>query len=403
MPSLGKYRPLIAGLAAKPITPSIVLALRKQVGDEWSRELLEIISVQSKANKKFGEGVWMATARSIEQASDQVVANYKASLMGDRVVIDLCGGIGGDAMALAKRGGVITIDRDPKMTMMASENLKFIGASNAAAICADVTTYLSPEPVADHRIGFHIDPDRRPQDRRTSAPVAYEPSFAFVSSVIESSPASIVKLAPAAELTDSQAANVHRQWISFAGSVREQTLLAGECIDHLSLRRGNRSAVRLMRDGSRQRFSPDRMSASSHQSQPTASLLRYIFDFDPAVRAAGLTVAFANENDLKCIGGPSGFFASETLPSNDQLMQCYKVFWSGPADLKQVRKQIQQQSVRLLSIKVRNTDHDPASLMKTLSADRSADGIPATLLIGRSPKGAYAALARSTSAGSKWL
>lgn len=401
MPSLEKFRPLIAQLAAKPITPSVVLALRKQVGGEWARELLDIISVQAKANKKFGDGVWMATARSIEQASDQVVANYKASLMGDRVIIDLCGGIGGDAMAFARRGGVLTIDRDPKMTMMAAENLRSIGASNAAAVCADVTTYLPTTTVTDHRIGFHIDPDRRPHDRRTSAPEAYEPSFAFVSSVIESSPASIVKLAPAAELDEVSSANFHRQWISFAGSVREQTLLAGECIDHLSLRRGDRSAVRLMRDGSRQLFSSTCMSACSDQTQPTASLLRYIFDFDPAVRASGLTIAFANAHELKCIGEPSGFFASESLPSNDQLMQCYEVFWSGPADIKQVRKQIQQQSIRLLSIKVRNTDHDPASLLKTLSADRSADANPATLLIGRGQKGAYAALARSINTGSK--
>lgn len=393
MPSLGNFRPLIAELAAKPITPSVVLSLRKQVGDEWARELLDIISVQAKANKKFGDGVWMATARSIEQASDQVVANYKALLMGDRIVIDLCGGIGGDAMAFAKRGSVITIDRDPKMTMMAAENLRSINASNAAAVCADVTIYLPPETVADHRIGFHIDPDRRPHDRRTSAPEAYEPSFAFVTSVIKSSPASIVKLAPAAELDEAISANFHRQWISFAGSVREQTLLAGECIDHASLQCGYRSAVRLKRDGSRQMFATTD-AAHDVDVKSVGSPMRFIFDLDPAVRASGLSLAFASANNLHCLGEPSGFFTRDQPIGAESLMQCYEVFWTGPADMKQIRKQIKQQSIQLQSIKVRSTDHDPAAMMRKLAVHPSDANLSATLLLSRTREGAYAVLAK---------
>jgi hypothetical protein len=392
MPSLGKYRPLIAELAAKPITPSTVLALRKQVGDEWSRELLDIISIQAKARKKFGDGVWMATARSIEQASDQVVANYKASLMGDRVIIDLCGGIGGDAMAFAKRGGVITIDRDPRMTMMAAENLSSLGASNAAAVCANVTKYLSPEAVADHRVGFHIDPDRRPHDRRTSAPEAYEPSFAFVSYLIASSSACMVKLAPAAELDEASSANVHRQWISFAGSVREQTLSAGECIDRASLQPGHRSAVRLKRDGSRQTFATT--GATEFKGVKSAgSPLRFIVDLDPAVRASGLSVAFANAHNLHCLGEPSGFFTRDQPTDAESLMQCYEVLWAGPADMKQIRKQLKQQSIQLQSIKVRSTDHDPAALMRKLAVHPLDANLSATLLLSRTRDGAYAVLA----------
>jgi len=391
---LDQYRFLISKLAVEPVTPATILALRKQVGDELTRELIDIAAVQGKAAKKFGEGIWMATARSIEQASDQVVANYKASLMGDRVVIDLCGGIGGDAMAFAKRGPVITIDRDPRMTTMAAENLRQIKGTSAVVVSADVTTYFRSQQFADPRIGIHIDPDRRPRDRRTTAPEAYEPSFGFVLSVIASSPSSIVKLAPAAVLNEVDSVNTHRQWISLKGSVREQTLLVGDCIDKAELRRGHRSAVRLMRDGTRQVFESTDCTGDREVVRTIDSPLRYIVDFDPAVRASGLSVAFGTQNGLSCLGEPSGFFASDEPPDNRLLMQCFEVTWGGPADIKQIRKQLAQNSARLHSIKVRNTDHDPAALMRSLNAKTSNSHDRLTLLIGRTRKGAYAVLAK---------
>jgi hypothetical protein len=213
--------------------------------------------------------------------------------------------------------------------------------------------------------------------------------------VVASSPSSIVKLAPAAVLNDGDFSNAHRQWISLSGSVREQALLAGDCLERAELRRGYRSAVRLIRDGTRQVFESNHCTGVDESIQTTDQPLGYIMDFDPAIRASGLSVAFGMSQELHCLGEPSGFFASDTLPASRSLMQCFDVIWSGPADIKQIRKQLAKQSARLHSIKVRNTDHKPEVLMKSLNAKASDFDHELTLLIGRTRKGTYAVLAKA--------
>jgi len=391
--SLHRHRDLIVEIDLCPITPSVVASVRKRVGHEAATTLLEIASVQSKAIKKFGPGVWMTTSRAIEQASDRVVADHKASWMPDRSIIDLCGGIGGDAMAFARRGRVITIDRDLRLTAMASENMRSVDAKHAAAICCDATGYLTPSIFAGQQFGVHIDPDRRPGNRRTTAPDAYEPSLDFVLSIMQKSAATIVKFAPAAELNPVYCKVMHRSWISFAGSVREQTLLAGECLEIANLRAGTRSAVKLFRDARPQSFVANAIESDFELTIATEPM-RYVIDIDPAVRAAGLSVTFAVQNGLQCLGEPSGFFTTDSLPIERSMMQCFEILWSGPIDLKQIRRHCTQASLLVRTVKVRGTDHDPVAVSKFLNAKQMVTSDEATLLLGRSGKKIYAAVGR---------
>ncbi|MGV3485279.1 MAG: hypothetical protein ACO1RT_12740 [Planctomycetaceae bacterium] len=398
MRTSARCRQLIEELASKPITATTVLALRRQIGEDAARELLEIAKLQPKAIKKFGDGVWMATARSVEQASHHLVAAYKASLMGDRIVVDLCGGIGGDAMGFARRGAVITVDLDPQMTRMAAENLRSIQAAQAIAVCADATTYISAAELASRGAGLHIDPDRRPGERRLSAPEEYQPSLAAMSTMLDAASASLVKLAPAAVLNETVSDRYHRQWISLAGTVREQMILGGECLDAAGLRPGTRSAVRLMKDGSQAIFKTDCRNLDQYCNS-VPSPLNYIVDIDPGVRAAGLSAAFAESHNLFCLGDPSGFFTSDSLPAASPLMQRFECLWSGPADKKLIRKQIASRGLRVQVAKVRGTDHDPARFLKSLNLPQAGAGQDAVVLLGRNGNAVYAVLAIRVSSG----
>jgi len=367
----------------------MILGLRKKFGDAVGREMVEIASIQTRARKKFGDGVWFATPRAIEQSSDRVVARYKASLAGGNVVVDLCGGIGGDAIAFGIAGGVVTVDRDERMAAMAAENLKTAGAMNAAVVCADAVWYASRIDVANAFI--HLDPDRRPQDRRTTSPEAYQPPLDFVVAMIRSSRGAMVKLAPAATLDDDVSDFVHRQWISLAGSVREQTLFAGQAI-HLSCDAGGRSAVRLSPDGHVDRYVAP-LPWRDMVANVTHEIGDHIIDIDPAIRAAGLSSSFAAAHELSCLGDASGFFTTNDLSRTDPLMRVYRVVWSGAMDERLVRKTIQQLGVKVIAIKVRGTDHEPALLMKCLNAAKTKKHGSAALLIGRHARGIYAVLA----------
>lgn len=85
------------------------------------------------------------TPNGVEQATRTSVATHRASrfaaLGGVRRVADLCCGIGGDAIALARAGiGVLAVDRDPLTAEVARANAEALGLTALIEVrCADVT------------------------------------------------------------------------------------------------------------------------------------------------------------------------------------------------------------------------------------------------------------------------
>lgn len=410
--------------ADQPLAPAAIQSLRRRYPPHLAALIVAIAAEQRRAREKLGPGVWMVSAKAIRQATDQVVARYKASLLGSGPVFDLCSGIGGDAIALAGRGDVATIDCEPQMTAMAAANLQLarLRAANehaaaepivsanlgqAVAICADVTRYPIPD-----RVAVHIDPDRRPDQRRTVRPDHYQPPLEFVQQLVERRRASLVKLAPAAELAGEAAGRPltqrhHRQWISLDLSVREQALLCGEAIEAADVAAGGRSAVRLLRDGTLQRFAIGprevaRLETDEIRCETTERPPAYLFDFDPAVRGGGLSTALAEARGLAALGTAAGFFGSSSLPQDRSLLQAFQTLWSGPADRKLLQRELRKNGWNLQSVKVRGSDHDPAQLQRALQphkrrSDTAANSAAVTLLIGRHAGGVYAVLARAIS------
>lgn len=459
---------LIADLAEERLSAKSLTRLRADWGGDAARLFASVASQQLRARAKFGPGVWLATARSIAQATDRQVARYKASLFGRSVVFDLCGGIGGDALELARRGPVVTIDLDPQVSAMAAANLvldrrawaessqvatESAGGSAVAVISADVTRYPLPPDVS-----VHIDPDRRPRgfkdshgnsrrsgkrpkrlqasgdEGRTSrvvSPSLYQPTLSQVADWLPGRPSWIVKLAPAAQLEQEAEAKEllrvgHRQWISFDGSVREQSLLGGSVIAAAGGAPGGRSAVRVYRDSTSCRFAVDAATSRDLASIDRSALSviqppALIFDFDPAIRAAGLSASFALQQGWVCLGGPGGFWGGDALSQDLGLgwVQCYETLWAGPLDFRRIRERLRLQGLEVQTVKVRGTDHDPEQVLRQLresnrrshrpprgtdrgpkdgeaESDAATDRLSRqiTLLIGRHSQGAYAVIGR---------
>lgn len=414
----------IAALAAVPLTPAVIQRLRREQGASAAAVLVAIASVQSRAVMKFGPGVWMATEKSIAQATDRTVAAYKASLLGNKPVFDLCCGVGGDAMALAKRGPVVAVDLDPQVAAMATANLRLDGqrgdrgirdptanaVDGATVICGDATKVTIPPAAA-----IHVDPDRRPAaGNRVIRPSHYLPPIETVARWIAGEPLSggrtaIVKLAPAAPLeqetgtamTAALVAQHHRQWISLDGSVREQALLCGDAITAAGCEAGGRSAVRLWDDGRREVFAIDAAdTAKLDQIDRDVTTLNaaasWIIDLDPAIRAAGLSAALAAARGWAALGGAAGFFGADTLPEARSFTQVYQTLWSGAADLKRLKRVVRDNGWWIESVKVRGAGQDPAAWTKSLRGDTRRDEQNVVVgFLGRWADGtAYAALAR---------
>jgi hypothetical protein len=401
-------------ISANPITANAAMSLRREHGPEAASLLLTIASVQSRAMEKFGPGTWMATEKSIAQATDRVVAAYKASLFDNAPVFDLCSGIGGDAMQLARRGPVVAVDIDPQIVAMAAANLAIDSANrggadvSAEAVCGDATQFVIPPDA-----GIHIDPDRRPRGTsRVVQPSSYKPSIDEVAHLIAGGRPAIIKLAPAAQLdhdADSELGHRlvcenHRQWISMDGSVREQALFCGSCISSAGVTVGGRSAVRVWGNGHRELFSIDanstsQLAESDRALETIVEVPRYLIDVDPAVRAAGLSSSIATARGWSSLGGPAGFLCCNTLPSDQSLAQVFEAIWSGPADMKRIKRWVQDQGLWVESVKVRGTGQDPAQWTKALRSDLSAKGSGhVVVLIGRHSRGVYAAITQRSDA-----
>ena len=304
--------------------------LREQHGPELAAIVSSAAQLQLAARAKLSppgkpDCVWWVSDKSLQQATPWQVARIKADWFGEEPIHDLCCGIGGDAIQLAARGIVTAVELDPVTAAMADANLRGSGDENrnGRVVCADVTTIDLQKGSA-----FHLDPDRRPVGRRRSDPHAFQPSWPEVSKMLERASGAVIKLAPASTIPEDRIppTEFHRSWISLAGSVREQSLLWGSAID-----RASTSPRRVFRGGAafgRQRRNfllparrpprqPDRKGTDRPRDRPPSVLV----DPNGAIRAAGLTDAFAARFELGLLSGPAGFLGGEdpSIAENDSL------------------------------------------------------------------------------------
>ena len=338
-----------------------------------------------RAIKKLGPGNWSVTARSLQQATAWQVARAKASWLGDDLVFDLCCGIGGDAIALARRGKLIAVDADPEISKLVAMNLDQVCQPGHAQVwTADVTTAPIPSGAS-----IHIDPDRRPGNARTVRPQGYQPTWAQVCGIVSNAAAAVVKLAPAAQFDADDLPACHRCWIALQGTVREQSVICGTAIDHSGLPAEARSALSIDAAGATTWYRPS-VEAESLSIALAGQPQGFLVDPHAAVRAAGLTESFAIEHGLSPLCRAAGFLTcDDTAPLLHGMATVGNVIWTGACDDRKLRRQLRALNAFPETVKVRQTDHDPAVLTKRY---RKCGENPVTLWIGRVNTGVFAAI-----------
>lgn len=375
--------------------------VRSLVGRELAAVVMVAAGLQKKARAKLGEGIWWCTERSLSQATPHQVAALKARWIDSTNVTDLCCGIGADTIAFANAANksnqsVLAVDRDSKMVAMATENLRLNRPDTDApprVVCEDVSHFS-----VDRDSTLHIDPDRRDESGRKVRPQDYSPSWQIVRHIVRNCHAVMIKLAPAAEIEATT--DEHRTWISLGGSVREQTLLIGESIRRASrdlevdLANTPRSAIVVGPKGNASVFAGglcDEVIRRTEQPE------QYLIDPDAAIRAAGLTESFAQQNQLHCIGGPAGFLTGGHTVNPD-LAICESVIWSGACDDRKLRKTLRSMDCYPWRVKTRGVAQNPNVLEKRY---RSCGQQPVTLWIGKASRRQFAAFTVAEAASDK--
>jgi SAM-dependent methyltransferase len=156
-----------------------------------------------RATAKFSRALDMYFTRpGLEQASAEVIAGHRNSkYVGAVLVADLCCGIGGDLLALAKGREVRAVDRDPLHLRMARENAAVYGVAEGISTVAGDVREVSLGGAAGSGLTLRgvdavfIDPARRAGGRRLRTGDS-EPPLAWCLALAGTVPRVGIKAAP---------------------------------------------------------------------------------------------------------------------------------------------------------------------------------------------------------------
>lgn len=152
-------------------TDITTLLLKKPFfGEVSNQELAEQIQSKLASMKKLPTwfatpGIYFPKKISIEQASSEVTAAFKSTLVQGNTLLDLTGGFGVDAFYFAQQvKQVVHTERQEDLSSIAAHNFKQLGGHNCTFIASDGIDYLSKTDSTFDVI--YLDPSRRVENQK---------------------------------------------------------------------------------------------------------------------------------------------------------------------------------------------------------------------------------------------
>lgn len=296
----------------KALTIAQIERLRKAHGPLHLEAALRLAKARQKGAGKFpaADRLWLDPVRA-EQATHQAVAAHKAKRFEGALVADICCGLGGDTLALARVAkGVVAIDLDADCLRRLQYNQQqWSMPAPALLIQADAAR----APIAKEWL-LHIDPDRRSADhagRPRFHVDQYQPTLDQLLHFMKHHPGGAVKLSPGSDFetleraTNKIGVKTELELISLHGECKEATLWFNALTGPRP-----RSATVL----------PEGISFSGHHklSGSTDQLIhefdKYLVELDPGLARTGLGEAFAADQKFRKCSADSMFFTTGIAP-----------------------------------------------------------------------------------------
>ena len=308
---------------------------------------LRIAATRRQAAVKFtqSDGMWFS-ARGLEQATAEAVARHKTLRFAEGTVVDLCAGIGGDAVALAGSNRVLAVDLDPAMAARTRWNAAIYGLAERVETLTARAEAVAVPPDA----WLHIDPDRRVASARKSNIVAeFEPGLAALLGWARTTRGGAIKLGPASDFaTHFGSPGFEVEIVSLRGECKEATVWFGDrATPGVRRRATSLPSGATWTDGD----APDR-GATKGQSGSMGSIDRWIFDPDPALVRSGLLDGFARAHGWTRIA-PGVDLLTGPDRSSSPMVASFEVIDLFPLDLKILRREVAARGLGPLEIKTR--------------------------------------------------
>ncbi|MEE1793722.1 methyltransferase domain-containing protein [Streptomyces sp. BE308] len=293
------------------------------------------------------------TPNGVEQATRTSVATYRAErfarLDGVRSVADLCCGIGGDAIALARAGiRVLAVDRDPLTAEVARANAAALGLADLIEVrCADVTE-IDTSPYD----AVFVDPARRGGRGRIFDPEAYSPPLSWATAAALKAPRAALKIAPGVP-HEAIGPRAEAEWISDGGDVKEAVLWFGEGFAPGSFRATLLPSAATL------------AAAAPLPAPPVGPVARYLYEPDGAVIRAHLVADIVERCGGWLIDETIAYVTSET-PYESPYTTAYEITDRLPFGMKKLKALLREREVGVLTVKKRGSAVEPEELRRRM-------------------------------------
>ncbi|MGA5650839.1 class I SAM-dependent methyltransferase [Streptomyces seoulensis] len=307
--------------------------------------------LRQRAEAKFGAEDARAmffTPNGVEQSTRASVAAYRAERMralGVTSVADLCCGIGGDALALARAGiRVLAVDRDPLTAAVARANAEVLGLAELIEVReADVTEVGT----AGYDAVF-VDPARRGGRGRIFDPEAYSPPLSWAVATALAAPRAALKIAPGIP-HEAVPAEAEAEWISDGGDVKEAVLWFGT---------GSPGGVRAtLLPG------PRILQGRGLPDPAVRPPGRYLYEPDGAVIRAHLVAEVAEELDGGLLDETIAYITADELRPTPYAT-AYEITDRMPFNVKKLKALLRERGVGNLTVKKRGSAVEPEELRR---------------------------------------
>jgi hypothetical protein len=358
-------------------TPKHLQKVAGRTSPEAARWAFEQWSLRQRAAAKFSRaGEMLFTREALEQATHEQVAEHRAARFPQgAVVADLTCGIGGDLLALARRGPSTGYELDPARAAIARHNLAVHGLQ-AEVREEDGLAAASSYPYAV------ADPARRQSGRRTLDPAEFEPNPLLLADLLRGMRLAAIKLSPM--LPDDFFRSLLRErdrleFVSFGGECREAVVWLGEEAGQVSPHSVFAAHVE---SGTQLPGSLD-PPATAYDLPTADDPDAFFFEADPAAIRAHALAQLCAAYGLRALGDSNGYLTGPRLVDSPWL-KAYRTLAHHPADLKRTRAALAELDASTPELKQRGAKFDLVSLRKQFRREGSRLVAIALWTVGKS-------------------
>lgn len=349
----------------------ITKKLRKKFTPQQTSLILQQHELRQRAKAKFTKSQQMFFLRKqLEQSTNELISFYKSQRF-DKMnrVVDLCCGIGGDAIGLAEHQDLTIVDLDLEVVAFAEKNIEAYGFSSTPLACdvmeVDVRSFDA----------FHIDPDRRVDGNRSTKSEFFCPDMNQLEAMTQSNPNFAMKLAPA---TRPWLNHCEREFIGFDRECKQQVIWSGS----LSKQTGIRATV-LDRFGNPTESFFEEVADENDGDISTSNNRKFIYDPHPCLVAARLVNAFGRRNDLNRLTHDTVYLTGDQMLQSP-LVQCFELIESCVLDDSLIKKLLVRHDIGQLELKKRGIELE---VMKRFSRVKCSGTQSATLIMAPTTDG----------------